>query len=873
MAQPSAPTFLDVAISGLYLNPSTFGNNAPAGALTKADNVVIDRPSVVATRRGFTNAFSTFTNRSIESLFQYNNIMLAYTSDNKLSVDLASNGTFTNYPGTYLVPDASNPASRIRAIEVNKNFYYITDQGTWRLDSPAGTPRLAGAPPGLYGSTAITGSTGWMPATTNVAYRVVFGFRDANQQLVLGAPSGRIMAANTGSTTANVNVTFQIPKEVQASPTNWIFQVYRGNASPNLATEPDDVMALCYEDLCTGAATQTILDNTPSSLLGAALYTNASQNGILQSNYRPPHATDICTFKQYAFYANTRTLQTSNLTLVAAGASNGSAALTPPQTITFTPAAGDPTSPFTLTADTTNNFSTGHFAVSNTGNPGYDIQATAANICLVANAYSGNTFLEAYYISSDTDLPGQMAFTRATLSPYAFTITTSNPSALCWQQPFPVVSVNDVKPNRVYFSEFNQPEAVPIVNYFDVGSANQPINRILPLRNGIIVLKQDGIFYVSDNTPPFTITPINYDIKIFADNTAVVADNKIYFLSNQGVIAINDTASENMSYAQLDITMIQAISPTLYPNLQQTAWAVAYQSDHKYILNLPTTGTDTQSTQQYVYNYLSQQWVRWTRKASCGLVFNKDGYLYLGSASNGTVGSAPGTNNNYLYQERKSRTNEDYADDQYSTMVTQINLPLHPTTGASNNIVIQIPSLPAGVSVIPGWTIREPHFSSQAIITAVTPIDSTHVQLTLDSIQFWDLVNPVTLYTPIYSEVQTIQLDCQNPGMNKQFSEIVYLFTVQSFNTVTTTISSDMANQPVSDIITPQVRGGWGYDVWGPTPWGGTPLGQGKVRRYVPQAIQRSGWLYVNITHAESFTSFGWSGAQIFYKNTSSRQK
>jgi len=336
MAQPSEPTVISLAIKGLHLNPSTFGDNAPLGALTIANNVVIDRPSVVETRRGFDNSFSTFTDDGIRSLFQYNNTMLANTTDNDLHVDVNNNGVFSTYTGEYNVPDPTNTESRIRAIETNKNFYFITEDGTYRLDHIAGQPRLAGAPPGLSGSGSATGISGFLPNNTKIAYRIVFGYKDYNQQLVLGAPGSRIIVSNTSGTSANASITFQVPKEIQTSPTNYFFQVYRGHASPDLATEPDDEMALTYEDICVGATTITISDVTPDTLLGASLYTNQGNEGALKANYRPPWAIDICTFKQYAFYANTRNLQNASITLISAGALNGANALVPGDTITFT---------------------------------------------------------------------------------------------------------------------------------------------------------------------------------------------------------------------------------------------------------------------------------------------------------------------------------------------------------------------------------------------------------------------------------------------------------------------------------------------------------------------------------------------------------
>lgn len=855
MSQPQQPNFLNIQVQGLHLNPSTFGKNAPPGALTVADNVVIDRPSVVATRRGFDNSFSTLTGAGASSLFQYNNTNLLYGTDKELYVDLLADGSFTPYSGTYDVPDPTSAPSRIRAVEANKNFYFITEVGTYRLDHTVGQPRLAGAPPGLSGTGAITGVTGFLPASTNIAYRVVFGYTDYNQQLVLGAPSSRIVVRNTGATSANVTLTFQVPKEIQAAPANFFYQVYRGSASVDLATEPDDEMSLTYEEVFAGGATVVIVDQTPSSLLGAALYTNQGQDGILQANYRPPWATDICLFKQYAFYANTRSLQTAPLTLIVAGALNGTDALIPGDTVTFTESQVGGTS-FTLTATAgANNLALGQFTVSNTGNPGYDLQITASNIALVSNGYASNVFLTGYYISSDTDLPGKLSFSRLDLVADAFTITSSR--ANCWEQALPATSVNDARPNRIYYSKFNQPEAVPLVNYVEVGSANQPINRIIPLRDGVMVLKQDGVFRISNAAPPFNITPIDYNIRILADNTAAELDNSVYFLSDQGVVALSDSDAKIMSFV-LDKTIIENTSPELFPNLQEVAWGIAYQSARKYILFMPLLSTDTQSQQQYVYNHLTEVWTRWTLGATCGVVLKSDGKLYLGSK----VGTAPGALDSYVYQERKSFTRADYADNQYTATNT--------TVGSVTTIVINNPLLPPNVALLEGWTVLQAASGASAKIVSST-VGLTQTTLVLDAEQVW-AAGALIVYTPVYSTVETIQLDCQDPGMNKQFTEIVYMFTEQGFTTLDARISSNTAGIPVLDILTPTIRGGWGVDPWGTSPWGGSLNGQGKIRRYVPQAIQRAGWLYVNISNAEAFTTFGWSGAQLYYKVTSTRQ-
>jgi len=399
---------------------------------------------------------------------------------------------------------------------------------------------------------------------------------------------------------------------------------------------------------------------------------------------------------------------------------------------------------------------------------------------------------------------------------------------------------------------------VPIVNYLEFGSANQPIRRIVPLRDGVMILKDDGVFRVSGNSPAaFNITPIDYNVRILAANTAAELDNKVYFLSDQGIVALSDSDAQIMSIV-IDKTIIENTSPDLFPNLREVAWGIAYQSDRKYILFMPTTGSDVQATQQYVYNHIFQLWTRWTLSATCGLIFKRDGKMYLGSAQ----GSADVSGDSFIYQERKTFTSADYADNQYTTTTT--------TSGVHNTLVIANPTLPPGVIVLPGWSILQASTGSQARIVSVS-VGASYTTLVVDNAPTW-AIGPVVLYTPVYSEVQTIQLDCNNPAMNKQFSEMVYMFTVQDFASLTATISSNTAGIPVVDILVPTQRGGWGIDPWGTSAWGGGTLGQGKIRRYVPAAIQRAGWLYINITHAECFTSFGWSGVELFYKQTSTRQ-
>ena len=80
-----------------------------------------------------------------------------------------------------------------------------------------------------------------------------------------------------------------------------------------------------------------------------------------------------------------------------------------------------------------------------------------------------------------------------------------------------VASDNDVVPNRIMFSKFQQPEAVPILNFIDVGPKDKEIKRILALRESLFILKEDGIWRLTGTTSAdFTVAPFDSSAIILA---------------------------------------------------------------------------------------------------------------------------------------------------------------------------------------------------------------------------------------------------------------------------------------------------------------------------------------------------------------------
>lgn len=835
---------LQLQVHGLFTNPSTF-DGVPQGSLKIADNIVLDRENFVMPRRGFDFCGPSFGATGVESMFNFGNNLLAYTQDNKLWRDASTDntGAWVSYSGTYDVPDPAQAGSRVRSIESNKNFYFLTDQGVEKLDAVTSQPRKAGAPAGLGGKGVPTGTTGFLLANTNVAYRVVWGYKDANDNLILGAPSDRIIVPNAGVTAANVDLSFQIPQEID---TTWFYQIYRSLGSVNLATQPNDELQQMYEDVPTSAEIAagivTISDTTPDTLLQGYLYTNPSQAGILQANYRPPFARDACFFKNFTFYANTRTVHRYNLTLISSEPTLG---IQVGDTITFTKIAGGS---FTLTAAVGENVSLGQFKVYNTGDPGLDIQNTSTSLVKIANTYAANTFLDAYYISSFDELPGQMMFELSSLSQTGFIINSSRQT--CWAQVIPATgstaaSSNDVGPNRIYFSRELQPEAVPILNYLEVGSKNQQINRIIPLRDGIIILKQDGVFRLSGYSPTsFTITGLDNSVRILADNTAAVLDNQVYFLSDQGVVAASDNAVQIFS-RPIERDLLRLTSPTQFPNFKDLVFATTYNADRKYILHFPTTGVDTYCTQQYCYNSITNTWTRWTRPSLSGIVNISDNKLYFGGPNLSGTG--------FVYKERKSYTDQDFADEHYDINIVS-NIGTSIVVSSASNLAV-------------GMLVQQLSAASSGTIVSITG-----TTIVLDG-GTW-APGAALVYTPITCQIQTVQIDAQNPGIMKHFPEMSFIFSQANFSQMNVFFSSDIVSVEAKQVLVPVKKGGWGTFNWGSIPWNGTVLGQQtRIRTLVPMPHQRCNWLNIRLVTSQCFTSFGFSGLSIAMNDTSSRQK
>ena len=803
--------------SGLQTNSNQL-SEVSEGALTLANNCVIDKDGVAESRRGFTTLPSSLSIGSdvVDRLTSYQEAIIARTSGNVMAYRFG--GVWTSYSGSYSHPDVD--LARMQFLQAAGNLYFTTSAGVKVLDNYAGPIYSTGMPAGLDGVASTTGGSGFMTSNEQRAYRVVWGSRDVNNNLYLGAPSQRYIVSNAAGT-RDVSLTSTIPSGITV---NDFFQVYRSKASASSTTEPNDELQLVYEANPTAgeitAKSFTFTDSTPDSLMGAFLYTNDSQEGIAEENNEPPLAQDIALFKNYTFFGNVVNKENIKIKLLAVSGTG----LVLNDTITV--------DGMVFTAKATEAIASREFKLSTGGSAAQNIEDTSKSLIKVINQYTSNTTVYAYYLSGYQDLPGQIQIESRSLGAAGFTVSTSRPLAFDLGTE---ASSNDEYVNGLMWSKESQSEHVPASHLAFVGSKNYPIRRIVALRDSLFILKEDGVFRLTGSGGSWSIDPLDTSTRIIAPDSASVVNNQIFCLADQGIVAISDIGVQVMSRPIEDIlTQIRSES---FTNMKYYSYGLGYDTDRKYILNTITYASDTNCTRSLVYNTFTQAWTNWTKESQHGFVNEADDKLYLSSPVNSAV-----------LQERKSFDNTDYADEELTTFSI--------ASSSGYNVVL---------NSIVGLDVGYVLYQDSSTYSIITAIDGGSMTVTVHDLITWN-VGATTILKGIECELEYSNQHFQNPGIMKHFQEVALLFRDVAFVSGTVSFYTDLSGG-YSDKSFSGYFGGaaWGQFAWGTPNWGSLQRPK-PIRVFVPREKSRGSLVSVKITMKDGFSKWSLNGVSFQYE-------
>jgi len=941
VSQPPAPQTLQMKVLGLYTNSNEL-SAAPDGALGIADNIWISKDSIAESRRGF--AFLPYSlphslDRA-DKLAQFQNQLLIHYNDStsgSLNNKLAyySNLTGVNtYSGAYAHPDPL--MARMKFAESNQNIYFTTATGVYKNDLISNNPVPAGMYQALDCNATLSASgSGFLNNNAEVAYRIVWGITDANQNLILGAPSSRAIVSNITGSVSNTSLQITIPTGIT---TNHFFQVYRSDQSLGISSNatltlqdltytakvggtagnsitvayttggtagaevvtvvssaisvkiqsgvstaaqvlaavnasagalalisaslsgtatnvqtapagptalaggattlssPDDNMQLVYEANPTSgqitAKSITVIDVTPDSLRGAALYTNATQQGILQSNNVPPYALDMCLFQTCMFYGNVQTPQQAFLTVLAVGGSGG---IQSGDTLTI---AGT-----TYTAGASENVGTLTYQLVTSGSPAQNINDTTLSLIRVINQNTSNTSVYAYYLSTTNSLPGQILVQARVLGSSVFNFTASaHGSSFSPALPTSgttVGSTNTASLNGLMYSKAGQPEAVPTLNILYIGSASKKILRIIPVRNSLFIFKEDGVFRCTGVAGNFAIDTIDTTIILLAPESAVALSNQVFCLTTQGVVSVSDNGGPVLS-RPIENQLLQLEGAGL-SGLQAYSFGCAYESERQYVLWTISAPTDTVGTQAFIYNTFTKTWTRSTRQQTHALVLTADNKMYVTNPSSSNIS-----------QERKAYTYQDFSDEAFANAIVSVsgkNL----TLTEVNNIVV-------------GDLI----YQSDSINALVTAVNFTTSTVTVSTqLNGWTVASCNVLKS-IPCLIEWLPNTAGNPGYFRHWSEAAMIFKQNLFNTANMNFFSEIDQSIDSVSITGNVSVSWGQFGWGLVPWGGSVQSK-PFRTYVPREKQRCDLLSIQFQCQNAWGQFQIEGISCIFNTVGSR--
>jgi hypothetical protein len=604
---------------------------------------------------------------------------------------------------------------------------------------------------------------------------------------------------------------------------------------------------------------------------------------------------------------------TNNATVTASGVTftlkNGTSGIEVGDTITI---AG-----ITYTAAQVEDYSGANrnFQVYSQGTPAQNIANTALSLIKVINRQTsqvGTPQVYAQYISQTNSLPGEILieardYTGALF--FAEADSKSTGEAFIPALPGPggttVFSKNEENKNNLAYSKYGLPEAFALGNQQPIGNSRSETIRIVPLRDSLFILKEDGVFRVTGEDPEsFRSSIFDNTLALAAPESVAKLENTIFALSREGIVAITDSRSENISRPIENLVL--DIFEKSEEKTKTLTFGFTYDSDKKYILFTIKNTFDETATQAFVYNALTNTWTTWELSRTCGVVLEDESLIYLGRSDRNT-----------FKVERKDRNYKDYMDNDFSVNIetitgvitsgsNEVSLILPDTTHLTAGMIVEGTGIPNGTKILTiddSFTITlnkaatvtgliELSFQNNTLLrltnTFTTAIGDVIYQndgrfsiiievnndkntiVTTNPINSWT-AGPAKILVGIESVLQYGSQTCGNPAATKQVSEFVAMFEEPFFDTADVSFFTDISKDEESVDITGQIGGVlWGLYSWGVGTWGGI-VRPSPVRTYVPRNKQRNTQINIKLTHKEAFAYYRLSGIELFYNKVSQR--
>lgn len=480
------------------------------------------------------------------------------------------------------------------------------------------------------------------------------------------------------------------------------------------------------------------------------------------------------------------------------------------------------------------------FYLSQSSDAAVRLRDTAQGLVKAINRNTSG-LIYSQYTSGLNDIPGKIRLQAKGYGPAIYARASSSGAGQAFSPILPasfagsgqVYSTNDYNPNALFISKFSEPEAVPLVNFFLVGSKNKVIKRIHALRDSIIILKEDGVWRLTgDNINNFTATLLDGTVFIAAPSSSDVLNNQVVFLSNQGICLVTESSVQIISRTIEDV-----IQPILgQPGLASVTAGFSYETDRLYIMTTSKPNNQAASV-VYVYNFLTNGWSTWDTIFSQGVIGPMD-KLYLIDLDNN------------IKKERKEQTKLDYTGQNYGVTISGV---------AADKLSCILTMTAGGIPELGDVVVKS------NIINRITSkpvyISGNDYRVFFSQKSNLEDSDSAILYKKIITTVKLAPFHAGLVGKMKHFSEMQIHLREASISRLNITFAGDTygSSQEVDWVAIPDYLG-WGNFPWGFEPWGESEvidLTQGtrpapRVRTYVPILQARNTFLQTQLVHSEA---------------------
>lgn len=464
------------------------------------------------------------------------------------------------------------------------------------------------------------------------------------------------------------------------------------------------------------------------------------------------------------------------------------------------------------------------------------IRETAISLVKAINR-DPNMAIYANYASTNTGLPGQIRFSSINFGSIFKLRANGNTEGQAFSPALTdsflsattPTSASDENYSGFYSSKIGEPEAVPLANFYPIGSKNKRLLRMIALRDSVLAIKEDGIYRIDgDSIFNFSSTSLDTTTICLAPNSVDSINNQVVFLSNQGVCLATSNAVRIVSR---DIeTPIKAVLGS--SDLAAQTAGVAYESERLYFLTTIKPGS-TVADQTYVYNTLSDGWSTCDYRILSGRVGTNDTLFWI-------------DRNNTIKKERKNFNRIDFCGQNYVANVNSVS------TDKKSAVISTVAAPIVGDVLILGNIVNR--------IKSVTNVSTNLWNVAFRNPTDLVLTDDPMLYRAYNTTIKTSPFHAGAIGRAKQFAQMQLHLRDNSVRNLNITFGGqaygssptvDWSSEPID--TTP----GWGLAPWGLFGWGQTdstditykteqaPV----VRVYIPLIAQRSTFIQPIINH------------------------